>query len=287
MSVYDIEALCFDIEFRVLWYLCFFEGSILGCCCSYSVLDTDCGVHIALWINHQPWLMRSPGRTQPPQRRLHSAAQPPHRPQPPERARTSRVRQAEPGSRVTVAVAAIGKVPVAAYCEPQPWSERWEQPEFAWRRRLSYARYAQPSTELRSVWFHPPREWWTGSKCGMKIWTHIGRSFLGHLQTKTISMLTKKITFITNCVVIRRISRIIHPVFAVGSPQHRMIVCFLCYDRYDWFQQIPFGDFSRKEFTCSKVGVKIWIWMPGSPADQNNIEHQRRKIRFIKYQWKK
>jgi hypothetical protein len=66
-------------------------------------------------------------------------------------ARTSRVRQAEPGSRVTVAVAAVGKVPVAAYCEPQPWSAQWEQPEFAWWRRLSYARYAQPSTEQRGV----------------------------------------------------------------------------------------------------------------------------------------
>jgi hypothetical protein len=65
-------------------------------------------------------------------------------------ARSSRVRQAEPGSRVTVAVAAVGKVPVAAYCEPQPWSEPWEQPEFAWRLRLSYARYAQPSTERRT-----------------------------------------------------------------------------------------------------------------------------------------
>jgi hypothetical protein len=35
-------------------------------------------------------------------------------------ARTSKVRKAEPGSRVTVTVAAVGKVPVAAYCEPQP-----------------------------------------------------------------------------------------------------------------------------------------------------------------------
>ena len=26
--------------------------------------------------------------------------------------------------------------------------------------------------------------------------------------------------------------------FAGGPPQHQMIVC---YDRYDWFQQIPFG----------------------------------------------
>ncbi len=47
-------------------------------------------------------------------------------------ARTSRVRHGEPGSRVAVAVAAVGKVPVAAYCEPQPWSEPWEQSEFAW-----------------------------------------------------------------------------------------------------------------------------------------------------------
>jgi hypothetical protein len=65
-------------------------------------------------------------------------------------ARTSRVRQAEPGSRVAVAVT-VGKVPVAAYCEPHQWSEQWEPPEFAWRRRLNFARYAQPSTERRSV----------------------------------------------------------------------------------------------------------------------------------------
>ncbi len=44
ISVYDIGALCFDIEFRVLRYRCFFVGSSLGCCSSYSVLDTDCGV---------------------------------------------------------------------------------------------------------------------------------------------------------------------------------------------------------------------------------------------------
>jgi hypothetical protein len=112
--------------------------------------------------------MRRQGRPQPPQRRLHSAARPhrrrlhrpQHRPQPPERARTNRVRQAEPGSRVTVTVAAVGKVPVAAYCEPQTWSEQWEQPEFAWRRRLSYAWYAQPSAERRSVWFFERRIDW-------------------------------------------------------------------------------------------------------------------------------
>ncbi len=88
ISVYDIEALCFDIEFLVLRYRCFFVGSSLGCCSSYSVLDTDCGVHITLWINHRPWLMRRPDRPQPPQRSLHSAArphQPQHRPQPPMR----------------------------------------------------------------------------------------------------------------------------------------------------------------------------------------------------------
>jgi hypothetical protein len=34
--------------------------------------------------------------------------------------RLSRVRQAEPGSRVTMAIATVGKVPVTAYCEPQP-----------------------------------------------------------------------------------------------------------------------------------------------------------------------
>jgi hypothetical protein len=64
---------------------------------------------------------------------------------------TSRVRQAEPGSRVTVTVVAVGKVPVAVYYELQPSSEQRKQPEFARRRRLSYARYVQPSKEQRSV----------------------------------------------------------------------------------------------------------------------------------------
>ncbi len=44
-------------------------------------------------------------------------------------------------------VAAAGKVPIAAYCDSQPRSEPWELPEFTWRRRLSYARYVQPSQE--------------------------------------------------------------------------------------------------------------------------------------------
>jgi hypothetical protein len=45
--------------------------------------------------------------------------------------RVIRVRQAEPGSRVTLK---YSKVPVAACCASQPWSEQWEQPEFkfAW-----------------------------------------------------------------------------------------------------------------------------------------------------------
>jgi hypothetical protein len=54
---------------------------------AYSVQATDCGVHIALQINHYPWLMCRQGRPQPPQRRLHSSARPHplHRPQPPKR----------------------------------------------------------------------------------------------------------------------------------------------------------------------------------------------------------
>ncbi len=101
ISVYDIEAFfastsklfCFDIEFRVLRYRCFFSDPPWA---AYSVLDTDCGVHIALQINHYPWLMCHPGRPQPPQRRLHSAARPhplhraQRRPQPLERASTER-----------------------------------------------------------------------------------------------------------------------------------------------------------------------------------------------------
>jgi hypothetical protein len=90
--------------------------------------------------------------------------------------------------------------------------------------------------------------WQPGTKFGMKIWTCIGGSCLGHLQTKTISTLTKKIT-LSNIDEEKQNKlccnpKDMHPVFAVGSPQHRMIVC---YDRYDWFQQIPFGDFREKD----------------------------------------
>jgi hypothetical protein len=88
ISAKDIEDLIFHIDVRVLQYRCFFVGSRLGCCSSYSVLDTDCCVHITLRINHRPWLMRRPGRPQQPQQGLHLAVrphrphQPQHRPQP-------------------------------------------------------------------------------------------------------------------------------------------------------------------------------------------------------------
>ena len=129
-------------------------------------------------INNCPWFTRCHGPLAGHSAALqHRPHRPQHRQQPPERARTSRVRQAEPGSRVTVAVAAVGKVPVAAYCEPQPWSEQWEQPEFAWRRRLSYARYAGACDSSR--------EGLTVARFGIKIWTRC----LGHLQPKQYHIL--------------------------------------------------------------------------------------------------
>jgi hypothetical protein len=103
---------------------------------AYSVLDTDCGVHIALRINHHPWLMCRPGHPQPPQRRLHSAARPhqlhrdraQHRPQPPERR--------------SAAGAALGRRSGA-----RPPERRPQPPERA-------------STERRSVWFLETRIDW-------------------------------------------------------------------------------------------------------------------------------
>ena len=157
ISGYDIEALCFDIDVCVLRYRCFFVGYCLGCCSSYSVLDTDCRVHRLLPVLPvlrtgcalaAHWLRTgsSTGRSR------RSGAQ------------TSRARllvlaagpsgaalgQAEyvklnlvPGwPSLRLSISKVGKVPVAAFCAPQPWSEseQWEQPEFAWQRRLSYAR---------------------------------------------------------------------------------------------------------------------------------------------------
>ena len=83
------------------------------------------------------------------------------------------------------------------------------------------------------------RDWLTGSKFEVKIWTLIGGSCLGLLQTKTMSTLTKKKSFVK--YQWRKINKLccdprdIHPAFADGPPQHGMIVC------YGKFQQIPFG----------------------------------------------
>ena len=76
--------------------------------------------------------------------------------------------------------------------------------------------------------------------------------------------------------------------YVVGHPQRRMIVY---YDRYDQFQQVPCGPFLREGLTGAKFGFFGAKFLdahrrklPGSPADQNNVEHQRSgKIRFVKY----
>lgn len=114
ISGYDIEALCFDIDVCVLRYRCFFVGYCLGCCSSYSVLDTDCRVHrllpvlpvlrtgCALAAHWQHWQQHRP---QPPERRpdQQSTSAGPSCWSERSCARTSRVRQAEPGSRLTIA----------------------------------------------------------------------------------------------------------------------------------------------------------------------------------------
>ncbi len=41
-------------------------------------------------------------------------------------------------------------------------------------------------------------------------------------------------------------------------------VVIVCYDLYDRFQQIPFGDFFREGLTGSKFGEKIWTRIGGS-----------------------
>ncbi len=46
--------------------------------------------------------------------------------------------------------------------------------------------------------------------------------------------------------------------------QSAFIVCYEC---YDWFQQIPFRDVSREGLTGSKFGMKIWILISGSCLD--------------------
>jgi hypothetical protein len=79
ISVYNIEAFCFYIEFLVLRYRCFFAWAAVACS-SCSVLDTDCMLHNLLctkrsmWIHDTPvhWgglhrpLLISPGHLHPP-----------------------------------------------------------------------------------------------------------------------------------------------------------------------------------------------------------------------------
>jgi hypothetical protein len=81
--------------------------------------------------------------------------------------------------------------------------------------------------------------------------------------------------------VIRRISTaIIHPAFAVGSRQQRMIVYLPTnLNIFWWFfeRTIDWIQGWSKDLETHRPKL------PGSPANQNNVEHQRRKIRFIKY----
>jgi hypothetical protein len=62
----------------------------------------------------------------------------------------------------------------------------------------------------------------------------------------------------------------------------------VCYDRYDQFQQIPFGDFSREALTGSKFGVKIWTRIGGSCQGllqtKTMLNINEEKIKLIKYQ---
>jgi hypothetical protein len=39
-----------------------------------------------------------------------------------------------------------------------------------------------------------------------------------------------------------------------------------------------------QEWTGAKFGMKIWKRIGESCLDQNNVEHQLRKISFVKYQ---
>ncbi len=109
----------------------------------------------------------------------------------------------------------------------------------------------------------------TGVKFGMIIWTRIGGSCLGLLQTNnnTIALLNSTITADQNNVEVQsNINDVVKQsmqccdrrtssrTYAVGHLQRRMIVY---YDRYDQFQQIPCGDFPREGLTGAKFGVKL------------------------------
>ncbi len=143
------RSFCASISNFVFFYIGVFLSDLAWAAYSVLVLlDTDCCVHIALRINHPPsrWLMRRPGRPQPPQRRLHSVARPHqlHRVQPLGRRSGGRSRRS-------------GHQRNAGACD-------------SWRQEL------------------------TGAKFGMIIWTRIGGSCLGLLQTKTMSKFSRTST---------------------------------------------------------------------------------------------
>ncbi len=96
----------------------------------------------------------------------------------------------------------------------------------------------------------------TGVKFGMIIWTLIGRSCLGLLQTETMSKFINEVVKQSKQCCDRRT---IQPDLCCRSsaliPQRRMIVY---YDRHDQFQQVPCGDFPREGLTGANFGVKIW-----------------------------
>ncbi len=52
-------AVC-HCQFRVLRYRCFFVRSSLGCCSSYSLLDTDCGVQSHCIVNQSSPVAHAP-----------------------------------------------------------------------------------------------------------------------------------------------------------------------------------------------------------------------------------
>ncbi len=161
---------------------------------------------MTLHFNHCTWRMRRPARPQPQQQGLQLAAQQhrshraqhrlQHRLQPPERrldqqstsiwtwfqSHSDRRGGRQGSPRGVLWITSTGMV----------WT--METARFAWQRRLSYAWYAQPSTDRRSVWFFEKnvRQSVWGAKFGMKIWTRIHRSCLGHLQTKTMSIMNEE-----------------------------------------------------------------------------------------------
>jgi hypothetical protein len=103
-------------------------------------------------------------------------------------ARAIKVRQAKPGSRVTVTVAATFDI------EGRQGSRRG----VSWTTTMVWTMGTMPDTrnQQRNAWAcYSSTEGLTGAKFGMKIWTRIGGSCLCRLQTKTILTLTKENKF--------------------------------------------------------------------------------------------